>query len=331
MASRDISVQTGQIASGKSLNSEAVRDALNLIVSWMTTTAGLGIGNGDIATDAVIASSKSYHSGMALNSFLDVGHASDGSHTFADNGCDGLYLRPDSSNPTIKVNIDADALTLEDSDTATVKIADVSTSANITAGQVEGGDLTGSTEAASTTYYLIVLWDSANETATGVLYTGSSLSTTFWETDLPAFNTAVGGGAAYDYAKIVGLVFNDANEDFECPRVIGGGTVGDLYSATPSLIATGDYAGSGSGQTVTGLGFLPDYIYLIGLAADYSGVIWMSDMDATYSKVVAGAYSTTRITAVDYDEFTVGTPADTSGVTYQYIAMKKHEPDELTP
>ncbi|RJO62357.1 MAG: hypothetical protein C4542_04375 [Dehalococcoidia bacterium] len=318
------------IADGDDLVAGPVQANFADLNNRFSTTPGTGIGNGDIASNAAIADTKFVHGNTNMNTFLALQHSATGTHTFSDNGCTGLYLTPDASNPKTKLTVAADALTLENSSGNPYQLTDVSETVNITTGQLENGTLEDTAEAADT-YYILVLYDSAAEGTTAALYTRSTLDTTFWETDLVAFNAAVGGGAAYDYAKVVGMVDNVANQagdgfDFEIPRPIPGGSFYTPYMPTPPIIAVGAYTGDGiATQEVTGTGnFTPDIVIVIGENDSPPWIKITSLMADYYSARFSGGYATTGVRSVDYSSFTVGDAdgVNANGVIYDYICIK---------
>ncbi|MGH2761444.1 MAG: DUF7483 domain-containing protein [Thermoleophilaceae bacterium] len=85
----------------------------------------------------------------------------------------------------------------------------------------------------------------------------------------------------------------------------------------------GLYQGNGSGQSITGLGFSPDYVLVAG-AGNTAAVQRSSSMSAAfrYDETAAAANG---ITALGGDGFSVGDSAETnqSGQTYAYVAWNE--------
>ena len=154
---------------------------------------------------------------------------------------------------------------------------------------------------------------------------------------LSAFNTEVAGDANFAYSKLVGSVLNDASKDFELPRAIAGGSVGDRYIPTFSMISMGTFTANNAAQDVTGIGgFLPDFVMCFPQASNSVCYIKTSNMGTTYSKGIYFEYpdtswSTTFITALGYDQFSAHGSTNWNGKLVDYIAVKIHKPAALTP
>lgn len=96
-----------------------------------------------------------------------------------------------------------------------------------------------------------------------------------------------------------------------------------------SFFKAGTFTGNGTGQSITGVGFTPDFLWVKsrgGTAGSEQPTVWMSGYPTGYAKRLnAVASSNDAITSVDTDGFTVGTQAgvNESGDTIQYIAIKQ--------
>jgi len=96
------------------------------------------------------------------------------------------------------------------------------------------------------------------------------------------------------------------------------------FTAVGTFFAHGTYVGSGSGQSITGVGFQPAAVIVKGDLTEH-GHIRTVDMDANDSKPFDNvAFVTDGITSLDADGFTVSTDddVDKSGETYYWMAWK---------
>ena len=97
---------------------------------------------------------------------------------------------------------------------------------------------------------------------------------------------------------------------------------GCVFSAS---LTYGSYTGTGSSQSITGVGFSAGVI-LIKADGNYCAVIASSSMTAGYAKKTVGtnALGTGMVSTIDADGFTVGTADETnkSGVTYYFVAWE---------
>lgn len=87
--------------------------------------------------------------------------------------------------------------------------------------------------------------------------------------------------------------------------------------------ASGQYIGTGgASRVVTGLGFQPEVI-LVKPASTSAAFITTSTMASGKTKVLdpAGVLQSNYITTISSDGFTAGTSANSSGVTYYYVAF----------
>ena len=90
------------------------------------------------------------------------------------------------------------------------------------------------------------------------------------------------------------------------------------------VITSGVYTGTGASQSITGLGFAPDIVFVKNTS---TGVMVMktTTMGTNVSMGMSNSASgTTNITSLDTDGFTVGagTDANANGLTHYYIAFK---------
>jgi hypothetical protein len=107
-----------------------------------------------------------------------------------------LDIIPNSTNPTYQVDIDIDEIILQDSSNVPYRADSVNLTADITASGANGLD-TGS-EAASTWYYIWVIW---NGTTVAALLSTSSTAPT-----MPG---------SYTFKALVGAVYNNSGSDFD--------------------------------------------------------------------------------------------------------------------
>lgn len=311
------------IQNGQDIDPAEVMANFNRIVEWFVPTAGVGISNGDIATDAAIVGSKI---NIDSNTDWQVEHADDGVHKIVGPGIDRMYIQRRATTLTTGIRCVAESMMFENSSGVKAKVNDVDSYALITNGVAINGKLKTFTESASTTYYLIMLHDSTNNLRTLVLYArdmSGGFDTDFWETDIPAFNAAP-NSYSYNYAKAVGSVYNDSNSNFETPRPIPGGSFSELYLPLPPIISIFSFAdGTGGSYQYNLLPFKPDVIVQIPWAATPTQDVVIKDylMTTNYSKVLGtGEWSQAYIQSLDATGFT--TNLCSTGVTYTIIALK---------
>jgi hypothetical protein len=91
--------------------------------------------------------------------------------------------------------------------------------------------------------------------------------------------------------------------------------------ANAGALKVGTYTGNGGAQSITGAGFQPEYVAVLGTPAQravqrFAGMTRGFQFDADLG-------TTTRITSLNADGFSVGTSAEvsTAGQTYHYIAF----------
>jgi hypothetical protein len=94
------------------------------------------------------------------------------------------------------------------------------------------------------------------------------------------------------------------------------------FQAFPGRLDVSSYQGNGSGQSITGLRFSPEYVIVMSAGADETvhRSSTMSD-PFRFDSTAAGADS---LNSLDADGFTVGSDAQVngSGTTYHYVAWK---------
>lgn len=85
----------------------------------------------------------------------------------------------------------------------------------------------------------------------------------------------------------------------------------------------GTYTGNGSSQSISGLGFQPEFVAVLG-SGTQTPMLRIAGMTSSYGFGLDNGGST-RITSLDADGFTVGSSsnANASGVTYHYLAFDK--------
>jgi hypothetical protein len=143
----------------------------------------------------------------------------------------GLVIVNTSGFATTKMDIDADEINLQDSNSQPVKVSSVNLTVDITASGVNGLD-TGS-EAVSTWYFLWVIYNISTETTAGLLSASDSSPT------MPT---------GYNYKALVGAIRNDGGGDFinlhqvgneiaiDVATAISGGTSGTRTSIDISAV-----------------------------------------------------------------------------------------------
>jgi len=315
------------IADNADLVAAPVQENFDDINNRFVTTSN-GIKNADIYSAADIATTKLKHGGaVLLSTWMDLEHeAADGSHTFADNGCNALFITPDATAPENKVTITATAVTVSNvAATDTIKVSSVSEVVNIESAFGANGKFTNFSEGASTSYYFHVLYDLDNTNTTGVIHTSAAVTAA----QLSAFNTEVAGGANFAYSKLVGYVLNDADSNFELPRPIAGGSYSAQYLPQWPLFASGSFTGAAEAQTLVGVGFKPDVVMIVPQVDQVPCFIKNFSMGTTYSKgvywgIADDTWTTAAITALVYDGFTIAGLAGWDGVTVSYLAWKIH-------
>ena len=336
MPTRDISEQTGQIVDEVALVSKPVRDALNTIISYFSTTAGVGISNSDTASDAAIVTTKLKHSNTALNVFLGLEHSAIGVHTQRSNGLTNLVIQEGATRES-QILIAADYITTYNTSggqslagldidgavetiSETILLDDTDDSMDAT----DGSAITSATSSTLTILCLRDLTTGGVYTTKFVYYEGASLDSAFYSTDLAGYNTRM--SKAYTHARIVGAVYVDADDELEQPRPIGGGSTNNSWIPSPMLMVTGTFTGTGSSNSITGVGFRADLLIVNnGNTVDTTTRFKTVDAVGAFSHYFgAGSGSETGITSLDTDGFTVATDngANKSGDTMAWIAFK---------
>ncbi len=89
------------------------------------------------------------------------------------------------------------------------------------------------------------------------------------------------------------------------------------------------YTGNGSTQSITGLGFQPDFIFIKGITSADNWFIFDSargDSVTVNANLSAAEYADTGVTSFDSDGFTLGSGAgeNRNGDTYIYMAIKQN-------
>jgi hypothetical protein len=100
------------------------------------------------------------------------------------------------------------------------------------------------------------------------------------------------------------------------------------FKSFPGDMTLGTYTGNGVSQSITGLGFSPDYVVLLG-ATNQEAVMRMAPMARTY-EFEDDTGSTTAITALNGNGFSLGNDpeANQNGITYHYVAWNE-DVDEM--
>ncbi len=336
MPTRDISEQTGQIVADSALTSKPVRDALNAIVSWFATTAGLGISNSDIASDAAIVTTKMKHSNTALDVFLGLEHSATGVHTQRGTGLTNLVIQEGATRES-QILIAADYITTYntsggeslagldiDGDTETISETILLDDTDDSMDATDGSAIVSATSSTLTILCLRDLTTGGVYTTKFVYYEGISLDSAFYSTDLAGYNTRM--SKAYTHARIVGAVYVDADDELEQPRPIGGGSTNNSWIPAPVMMVIGSFTGTGSSNAITGVGIRPDFVIVDNTSnpnakTRYRTVKHGGAFSSTFSPGVA---TETGITSLDTDGFTVLSDegVNQDGSTIQWIAFK---------
>jgi hypothetical protein len=112
----------------------------------------------------------------------------------------------------------------------------------------------------------------------------------------------------------------------------GGGSPPTYYwvafKSFPGDMALGSYTGNNTSQSITGLGFSPEYVMILG-ATNERAVQRMPAMARTY-EFEGDNGSTTGITSLDANGFSVGSDdeVNNNAVTYHYVAFNE-DVDEI--
>ncbi len=95
------------------------------------------------------------------------------------------------------------------------------------------------------------------------------------------------------------------------------------FKADPGLLKLGTYTGNGTGQSITGVGFQPEYFATLSGGA-HNAIQAYSTMTAAY-RFDAHTGSTTAFTALGSDGFSVGSDssANANGTVYHYLAFNE--------
>jgi hypothetical protein len=320
-----------RIVDGEDMEATPVMAIFDTIVAWFATGAN-GISNADISTSAAIDGAKL---SLDNNTAWAAQHATDGSHKIVSNGAQAMRLtwtsidRIDMAAEILQLQNQAGAMSICDDGDSTYEW---SVYANITNAVGESGKFNTFTRTTYTNYYLFALYDATAQTKT-LVYTPtySGVGTAFWSA-MATFNTAVGGGALYDYAKLVGVVYNvsySGTHELLRPRVIPGGVAAtSAYAPTIPLVAVGTYTGDGAAtQAVTGVGFRPDIVMILPHNSSLGACVVTNTMGAGYAKAMSvDSYVTGYVNTLDADGFTAegATTFNYSAVVYSYIAIKVH-------
>ncbi len=331
--SRDISEFLGQIVADAGLKAGPVNDALETIAGWFSDGT---IGNADVASDAAIVTTKLKHSNTALNTFLGLEHSATGVHTQRGNGLTNLVIQEGATRAS-QILIAADYITTYntsggqslagldiDGDTETISETILLDDTDDSMDATDGSAIVSATASTITILCLRDLTTGGVYTTKFVYYEGASLVSAFYSTDLAGYNTRM--SKAYTHARIVGAVYVDADDELEQPRPIGGGSTNDSWIPSPMLMATGSFTGTGSTNSITGVGFRPTLLITnngttVDTTTRFKTVEQAGAISAYFG---AGHASETGITSLDTDGFTVATDrgANESGITIQWIAFK---------
>jgi hypothetical protein len=95
------------------------------------------------------------------------------------------------------------------------------------------------------------------------------------------------------------------------------------FNAAPGFMQVGSYAGNGSSQSISGLGFSPEVMLLASGSTDEANIKTSSmASNATIQLDNEASVATNRITSFDSDGFSVGSSsqANGSGKTFYYVA-----------
>ena len=92
------------------------------------------------------------------------------------------------------------------------------------------------------------------------------------------------------------------------------------FKAAAGELKVGSYTGNGTGQSITGIGFSPDYVAMLGSNAD--NAIHRSSTMTTAYRFNDPAAGVDSLNSLDADGFSVGSHAqvNASGITYHYLA-----------
>jgi len=95
------------------------------------------------------------------------------------------------------------------------------------------------------------------------------------------------------------------------------------FSAYPKQLAEGLYTGNGSSQSITGLGFSPDYVIVAGGGA--TPAVQRSACMSTTFRFDETAATANGITSLDADGFSLGSSpqVNTNGTSYLYVAWNE--------
>jgi len=102
------------------------------------------------------------------------------------------------------------------------------------------------------------------------------------------------------------------------------------FKASAGHMALGTYTGTGANRSITGLGFSPEYLMVLSASAN-NAVQRMSAMTRTF-RFDADTGTTTGVTSLDSDGFSLGTDSQVngSGTTYHYAAFNQCSGDLST-
>jgi len=96
------------------------------------------------------------------------------------------------------------------------------------------------------------------------------------------------------------------------------------FKASSGNIAFGGYTGNGTSQSITGVGFQPEFLLIQRDVPAVDALFRTSGFSSTDSKVREGSLVTTGVTSIDSDGFTVGSGVwvNTSAVEFSWLALR---------
>ena len=152
-----------------------------------------------------------------------------------------------------------------------------------------------------------------------------------WFSSLPAsnymyLNSSGTGGTDANAYKTIGSTTNQIGSDGTV-NTSGGEYISYVFHSVSGYSKFSSYTGNGSTQSITGLGFKPDFVMTKGRTSADNWFIFDSvrgDSVTVNANLNAAEYADTGVTSFDSDGFTLGSGAgeNRNGDTYVYMAFK---------
>ncbi len=253
-------------------------------------------------------------------SFLREHTAAGGHSAFANNNADKLFVT-NGATPESQIAVTFDRATVFNLDNPSTRLrkliqstAAIAYTADITVEDAVNGRESGSTEGAEEWWNVWIIYNSTEET--GGAFLTEEANDTIAEITFPT---------DYDYALLVGKVYNNADQDFNVPLPIAGAGYANIFAPQFSQFATGKFTGSGASKSIVGAGFPPDMVIVNNATNGATITRFRLRGESAFSAVFGmGGATETGITSLDADGFTVATDDDANenGILMEWMAFR---------